>query len=47
MNLGKIKANKGERSVVSKSTSTKISTSNGVKKITKTIKVKYSDGTEE
>lgn len=37
----------GGRYVASKSTSTKTSTVNGVKKTIKTTKIKYSDGTEE
>lgn len=37
----------GGRYVVSKSTTTKTSTSNGVKKTIKIVKTKYSDGTEE
>lgn len=37
----------GERYIASKSTSTKTSTCNGVKKTVKTTKIKWSDGTEE
>ena len=37
----------GERYVVSKSTNTKTQTCNGVTKVTKVTKIKYSDGTEE
>ena len=33
--------------MTSKSTSTKTSTCNGIKKVIKTTKIKYSDGTEE
>jgi hypothetical protein len=37
----------GQRRVVSKSTSTKSQSCNGVTKIVKITKIKYSDGTEE
>ncbi len=47
-NTGQL-ANKGSsgRTVVSQSTNTKTQTINGVTKITKVTKIKYSDGCEE